>query len=75
MLDTGDNQLFDGVEAKRAKPNGLARGARHKGLGERLHEPQHQDELTLSRLPIRVSSERRRSANAGDSGHPCSAAA
>ncbi len=76
MLDARNDQLLHGIEARRAEPDSIADRGRNDGLGERLHQRQNLGmNSRLPRVPIRLSSIRRRSVKAGDSGQPCKAAA
>ena len=48
LLQTCQDKLLDGVEADRAKPDGIRCRRHDGGLWERFHQPQHLDELSLA---------------------------
>lgn len=49
-FDPGQCDLLDGIEADCAEPDRLGHGTGHDVLRDRLHQPQHLDELALAAL-------------------------
>ncbi len=50
VLNPGDDELLDGVEADGVEPDGFERRANDDGLGKDLRQPQHLDELAFAAL-------------------------